>query len=340
MARSPRRSGSAVTIRTVAERAGVSAMTVSNVLNGKPVSAATEEAVREAVGALGYRPNTAARRLAMATSHTVGILHGHPLAEIFGEILAGLLTSASAHGIDILLEMVDLKSSDPTGDAVRRLIRRGAQGLVLPPIFAEIYVDAGHVQHFGVPVVALATGRAVEGISNFRVNEAAAVEELTRGLIDSGRKRILFVDGPDSPHVSGERKAGFLTAMAAAGQVVRSDQIIRAAFDNEASIDIFKSLLRGADCPDAIVAWNDDYAALVMLAAHLLGLKIPEDLAVTGFDDNAMSKKLWPPLTTVGQPVGEMAEQALSRLMEMMSGAANGEVETLLQYKIELRGSS
>lgn len=340
MSRSPRRSQSSVTIRTVAERAGVSAMTVSNVINNRPVREETREAVLTAIKALGYRPNIAAQRLARASSLTVGMLHGHPLGDIFAEILAGVLSAAPALGVDIVLEPVDLTVPGAVALAVERLVSRGAQGVVLPPIFAELYGEQRDDEAAPVPLVTLATGRAVAGIANFRIDECAAAQDMVRHLIATGRRRIVFIDGPDISLVSDERRRGYLAAMAEAGLVVRDEWLLRATMHNRDLLDACGALLAGAERPDAIFAWNDDYAALAMTAVHRRGLRIPQDIAVAGFDNSRLGAKLWPTLSSVAFPMAEMTEKALLFLTHAIADGTGEPAMEILPHTLVLRQSA
>lgn len=339
MVRAPRRNKSSITIRTVAERAGVSAMTVSNVLNGRTVRPETLEAVRAAMIELDYRPNTAARKLASASAVTVGFLHAHPLAEVFSDILSGLLLAAPRFGLDLIIEPVVLEHG-ATRQAVTRLVQRGVQGIVLPPVFVELLVAESSLSDYDVPFVTLATGRPVAGLVNIRIDEVAAAREVVDHMIARGCREFAFIDGPDVPQVSDERRRGYCEALRTAGLPVREDRIAHAPSDDEMLLAWCDNLLAGPNPPDAIFAWNDCYAAMAMLAAHRRGLDIPADVAIAGFDDTSMASKLWPPLTSVRHPIPQMTEMALTRLVQAMAGGDSDARIVVLEHQLKVRSST
>lgn len=295
MSRAPRRSKSAVTIRTVARHAGVSAMTVSNVLNGRKVTPETREAVRRAIAELNYTPNTAARQLASASTVAIGVLHASFEHSFFSELLVGALNAAAQEGAQILLHPVDVGDAASAWDAVRALRDRGANAILLPSYVAESMARSGELEESDLPLAAIAPGEALAGIASVRIDEIAAAREITAVLLAKGRRRIGFIGPPEGLGLPPARREGYLAALQAHGVAPDPALMVAGGRTLTASIAAADALLDLKDRPDAIFAWNDDFAASALTAAHRRGLDVPGDLAVAGFDDSPLASKVWPP---------------------------------------------
>ncbi|CAN7196220.1 LacI family DNA-binding transcriptional regulator [Phenylobacterium sp. LjRoot219] len=328
-----------MTIRTVARRAGVSAMTVSNVLNGRKVAPETRAAVQQAIAELNYTPNPAARQLATASAVAIGVLHARFEHSFFSELLVGALNAAAREGAQILLQPVDVGDASGAWDAVRALRDRGANAILLPSFVAETMARSGELEEPDLPLAAIAPGERLAGIASVRIDEFAAAQEVTELLIAKGRRRIGFIGPPEGLGLSPARRDGYLAALQAHG--LAADPALRVAGGRTlaASLAAADALLDLQPRPDAIFAWNDDFAASALTAAHRRGLDVPGDLAVAGFDDSPLASKVWPPLTTVRQPLNEMAAWAVQTLVRQVRGeAAAG--DALLPHAIIRRAST
>ncbi|MDR6788347.1 LacI family transcriptional regulator [Sphingomonas sp. BE138] len=311
-----------VTIRAVAERAGVSAMTVSNVINrAGRASPATVAAVHAAVAELGYVPNVLARRLARARATTVGLLYSGTRAPFLDAILVGALRATNARGLQLLLHEEVPGEVAAAEAAARALARGGADALLLVPPFAELLGGSPALAELGLPVAAIATGHVLPGIATVRIDNRAAMAELTALLIARGYRRIALIAGNPRHSDSAARVAGYHDALAAHGRVADPALLIAGRFDRTSGEEAARTLLTGAVRPDAIMCSNDDMAAGVIAEAHRHGLVLPRDLAVTGFDDTTLAARIWPPLTTVRQPAEDMAFRAAERLIRTGDGA-------------------
>ena len=304
-----------MTIRTVAERAGVSHQTVANVLNGRKVSAERHAAVMQAIRELDYKPNAVARQLASSSTVTVGVVQGTRGHDFTSRLLAGALGAVGRTGAQILLEPAE---AGAVGAAVERLLDRGANAILL-----SVYAPEGLHEHprlSGTPVVIMTPNSEARAFSTVRIDEEAAAEEMTSELIGSGRRRIAFLDAPPEYAFSDARRRGYLRALEAHGAPVDASLVVPGSTAVEESVAIADALLALPSPPTAIFAWNDDLAACALIAAHRRGLDIPADLAVAGFDDNDLATKVWPALTTVHQPIDAMAALAVERLVEHVRG--------------------
>ncbi|RMF67545.1 MAG: LacI family DNA-binding transcriptional regulator [Alphaproteobacteria bacterium] len=335
------RGGRAVTIHDVARLAGVSIKTVSRVLNHEPhVRPRTQAKVHEAVAALGYRPHPSARSLAGQRSFLIGLPFANPNPHYLVAVERGALSACERLGYGIAL----IACESDTGDLADHLIAFARQSrldgfLLFPPIGDRVrLLDA--LTAAGLPVARLApyddrrVGPAVA------IDDRAAAAEMTAHLIGLGHRRIAFVRGHPEHGASHVREAGFHEAMRAAGLAVQENLMVTGAFTFESGIAAAERLLSNSPAPTAIFASNDEMAAGVLYAAHRRGLVVPRDLSVAGFDDSPLASQIWPRLTSVRQPVHEMAEAATTLLIESLRRSqrhgAPAATPPLLSFSAEL----
>ena len=331
----------AVKIDDVARLAGVSPMTVSRVMNRAPgVREKTREVVQAAIEELGYRPNAAARSLARAGAGRLGMLYSNPSAGYLSQFLLGALEGAHQGGAQLLLETCEA-DGDSERAAVARLAAGGVTGVVLPPPHGESWAALAAVKALGLATVAVAPGRFRSTAPAIRIDDLAAAAEMTRYLLDLGHRRIGFIKGAANQTASAERLIGFETEIAAFGEPVEA--LIEAGeFTYRSGFDAAERLLSADRPPTAIFASNDDMAAAAIAAAHRRGLDVPRDLTVVGFDDTPAAQEIWPALTTIRQPVAEMAEMAVRLLDDNSAPDDDGEpgAQHLIAYELIIRDSS
>lgn len=327
-----------VTIRAVGERAGVSAMTVSNVINGAgKVGPTTRAAVLAAIEELGYRPNIAARRLAKAGATTLGLVYSSRGTPFIDSILLGALRATNARGLQFIAQGQEELTGQAAEAAVRSLVQSGAAGVLLVPPFAELLSGSGLFAELGVAAAAIATGQSMADISTVRIDNRAAMAAVTAHVAARGHRRIGFLAGPETFSVAAERLAGFRDGLAAQGLDHDPTLVIRSGFDPASGAAAGRKMLDRPDRPSAILCSSDDMAAGLIGEAHRMGLRLPGDLTVTGFDDTAVASRLWPPLTVIRQPVGDMAFRAVE---QVLASLRSREVEDrVLDYELVVRES-
>lgn len=311
------RDAARVTIKAVAAEAGVSAMTVSNVFNntGK-FSRETRERVLAAISALGYVPNSAARRLVGATPARVGLLYAGVDSMFIDGVLAAAAVASAERGLQLMARKAD-RPEDALATA-RALQASGADALLVLPPFELALSGSADFQALGLVTVALATAAPLPDMFTVRIDNRAAARAVTELLIADGRRRIAVIAGPADHSDSIERLAGCRDALAAQGLSLPDERVIEGRFTFESGLDAAERLLDLAEPPDAIVAANDDMAAAALWSAHRRSLVLPRDLAVTGFDDTLLATRVWPPLTTVRQPIDRMTARALDLLLDAL----------------------
>lgn len=313
--RSGRRKGSAVTIHEVARHASVSPMTVSRVINGESnVRDTTRELVMEAVRALNYRPNPAARVLAGARDIRIALIYSNPSASYLSEMLVGALDGSHRAAAQLVLDRWD--NLKPAAEkAAAQKLAEGVTGVILPPPLCESKAIAAAFAAEGVPAVAMATGRAREDVSCVRIDDFHAAREMTLHLISLGHSRIAFIKGQPTQTASAQRLAGFEAAMQESGIEVDPALVVQGFFTYKSGLEAAEKLLARKRIPTAIFASNDDMAAAAISVAHRRALDVPNDISVVGFDDTPIATTVWPELTTIRQPIAAMAEAAINLLL-------------------------
>lgn len=324
--RSPRRSSSAVTISDVAALAGVSTMTVSNVLSGrKRVQDSTRDAVHAAVRELGYTPNMAAQALASASQLRVGLIYRNPQSAFLSAVLVGALNASAELGAQLLIRYCEGEDEKATMETLAGLARSGAGALLLPPPYCEIVDRSPTLRAIDVPMIALSSGRELSNLSGVRIDDYGASHAMTSRLIELGHRRIGLIGGPPQHYASATRLAGYQAALADAGIDADPSLIADGDFTYDSGLLATRQLLDLEKPPTAIFATNDDMAAAVVSEAHRRGLAIPDNLAVAGFDDTPIAVKIWPQLTTVRQPIADISELATRRAVEAIRNGGKAE---------------
>jgi LacI family transcriptional regulator len=297
------------TLYDVARLAGVSPMTASRVINGNTrVNEAARERVTSAIAKLKYEVNVAARA-ARVGSLRIGLLYSNPSAAFLSAFLVGAMDRCSSSGAQLILE----KCAGQSGwrEAIDNLIASGVNGILLTPPLCDSGPVLKLLAELDMPAVAVATARPSKSTSAVRIDDYDGALSMVRHLISLGHRDIAFIKG-DPKHTPAQlRYQAFLDAMAAAGLEVAPDRVAEGMFTYRSGLDAARGLLAQKNRPSAIFACNDDMAAAVVAVAHGLQLDVPADLAVCGFDDTPLATTIWPNLTTVHQPIGEMGKVAV-----------------------------
>lgn len=300
-------------METVAEAAGVSMMTVSRVLNGKTnVHPETRKKVEDTMRKIGYTPNFSARSLASSKIPFVGLAYLNPSSGYLGQFLIGALSEARHEGMHVILEACSEEASDWAEELVAFCKQSQLRGLVLPPPLCDNPDVLNAASKLNLPSVRVSPSRHNEGFVSIRIDEYRAAFEMTRKLIEMGHKDIGFLKGPQNQDGAMQRYAGFEDAMRQTGITINERWIETGDFAPGPALKAGRKILSKKARPTAIFASNDDMAAGLYTAAHQAGLSIPEDISIVGFDDQPIAQSLWPSLTTVHQPIIDMAARAVS----------------------------
>ena len=334
-----KRAGAPPTIIDVARQAGVSIKTVSRVMNKEPtVHADTRARVQEAVAALNYRPQLSARSLAGAKSFLIGLLYYDPSAAFVAGFQQGATLGCRDAGRHLVVESLQENGVDVHAQIESMLAALRPDGMILTPPLCDNPVILETLRANRTPCVLISPGGEGHGMAAVRMDDTLAAEELTNLLISLGHKDIAFIEGNQS--ASERRRAGYERALKAHRIPVDKHLIMPGNFQFEAGVAAAQALFASAKPPTAIFAANDDMALGALTAAQRLGIAVPHDVAIVGFDDSRAATLVWPELTTVRQPLAEMAMAAVDMLL---AGAARpGELAPVrvLPHEVVVRGST
>lgn len=314
------------TIADVARRAGVSIKTVSRVVNEEPnVATPTRAKVHRAIADLAYRPNTAARRLAGQRSFLIALLYEDPsahynaTANYAANLQGGALKVARRTGHDLLIHPCSYREPD-LAEEIRLLAdHQRLDGVLIAPPLAEVREVVEQLRGMGIPVVRIAPGD-VHALDAVHTNDREIAAAMTGHLAGLGHRRIAFISGHPDHRAMANRTLGYRDGLRRAGLAVSRSLVVAGDNSFDSGVACARRLLARKRRPTAIFAANDDMAAGVLHAALEQGVAVPGELSVAGFDDVPLSRQVWPTLTTVHQPVLEMAEQAAALLLRQMAG--------------------
>jgi LacI family transcriptional regulator len=329
------------TIIQVAELAGVSIKTVSRVSNDEPnVRAPVRARVLEAIHTLGYHPMQSARGLAARHSRLLGLVYDNPSPSYLLRVQHAARQCCEEYGMRLLLHPCDHTSPTLAEELVRLSSHLRLEGLLLvPPVSHDKAVIQALVAA-GVEVALLAPARVPRGMCAVQIDDEHAAEVLTGHLVVLGHRHIGFVRGHPDHEATRARLAGHRRAMRRAGLPVPDTLVVDGDFTFESGRSAGALLLDRHARLTAIVASNDDMAAGVIAAAHDRGVAVPAALAVCGFDDTPLAGMTWPPLTTMHEPIAQLAETATRMLIRRIRGERAAPAAPDLQCQLVVRESS
>lgn len=337
--------GGSPTIVDVAREAGVSIKTVSRVLNHEPgVHESTRDQVLKVVEALRYRPKQSARSLAGGRSFLIGLLYYDPSAIFVGSVQQGATLRCRELGYHLVVESLHNDAPDLRQQIDRMVLALRPDGMILTPPLCDNPEVLAALRDSGTPCVLMSPERDLPGVPSVRMDDVHAAEEITNLLLSLGHQRIAFIKGPPDQSASALRYQGFVNALRAHGLEPDPELIQPGAFTFASGRDAAHQLLSRRQRPTAVFASNDDMALGVLAAAQRLGLPVPGELSVTGFDDSPTAALVWPPLTTVRQPVAEMARTAVEMLVSVQRPDMPSQVEAnlhkVLAHELVVRDST
>ncbi len=325
------------TISDVARRAGVSISTVSRVVNGSAaVDSGTAQRVQAAIAELSYTPHAAARTLATRRTQTIGLLLPNIGGQFYTPLLRGIESVASQAGYDLLIH----STSTPAGASFQRALgEHNTDGLI---IFTEA-VDREELVRLcemGFPVVLLYES-APKGVKmpSITIENRQGAQKIVEHLIEAhGRKRIIFLRGPQGNEDSDEREKGYRQALATHQIPFDAGLLATGGFESGQAHVAMKQFIENGTDFDAVFAGDDDNAVGVIQALQEAGLRIPQDVAVAGFDDSTFARLLTPPLTTVRAPVEQVGREGVRQLLRLIH-AESARARVTLPVELVIRQS-
>ena len=303
----------------VARLAGVSKKSVSRVLNDEQgVSERTREHIRSVIAETGYQPDRRARALAGQGSYLLALAYNNRNPAYVIDLLQGALARANELGFEIILHPVEAALDQAPADIMQLIRRSGIDGLILtPPLSEDFHLYEGF-RSLDVPIVRVAGDDVASPVPQISFDDRAAAFAVTNHLIANGHKKIGFVGGPKGGGPTRRRLAGFLDAMRAQSLATADDQVVYGDFTFLSGMNAGSALLETLPRPSAIMCCNDEMAAGVMHSARESGVRVPDNISVTGFDDGPIARQVWPSLTTVKQPLHDMGKAAIDQLIGLV----------------------
>ena len=305
------------TIKDVAQSAGVSIATVSRVLNGSSsVKPATKAAIQRAIEKLNYHPNALARGLQKKQSKTIGVLFPDATSYYFAEIIRGINNSVQQAGYKIMVSSAH-DATDEANTFMSLWKSQQVSGLiVMMPSTRNVNIFTSSQRN--IPLILLNTAITDGADITIKIDNYSGALEITRHLINHGHKAIGFIHGAPNNHDSEERYRGYCDALKLADLTTSPYWEFHGNFTENSGYRAVISLLNHPEKPSAIFAANDSMAIGAIEAIRQFSLKVPQDIAIVGFDDISTAQYINPPLTTMNVPVLEMGEQAGNHLIGLL----------------------
>jgi DNA-binding LacI/PurR family transcriptional regulator len=339
-----------LTIREVAAAAGVSAQTVSRVINDRPdVAPETSQRVREIIRATGYAPNMLARGLTQGRSHVLGVVaYG---LDYFGpsHVVAAIERRAAERGYAIMLNLILEPDTNDVDHLLNGLSARQVDGIIwaIPEVADNRDCLQNRVAELSVPVILVGGMTGQTFLPSIAIDNAAIGRLATEHLLAGGSKHLGIITGPSSWWEARQRRAGWAQVLSSHGLSTDECVIYEGDWTVSSGAEAFLAMRRTCPRMDAIFASNDQMALGVLHTAHNLGIRVPEELSVVGVDNTAESSHFWPPLTTVDQPLGKAGELAVEAIDELIANSSRirraveiDPTTTLLEPRLIIRESS
>ena len=330
------------TITEVAERAGVSIKTVSRVMNNyEHISARMREKVEQAMRELNYEPSSVARQLRSGDHLSIGMLYGDPSSGYQARLNHAVLKACSDARRYLAVELFDEVSSEWRPQVEAFLDRTRVKNIILVPPMCDSSDLHDLLKERGVQFALISPSRPVSGASAITMDDRAAAMEMTQHLIDLGHKRIGHIGGNTAHVATLLRRQGYEEALSKALLGKPEAALIESGdFSFKTALDCADRMLTMDNPPTAIFAANDEMAAAVVMTANRLGLSVPGDLSVAGFDDTPISQTIWPELTTIAQPFTAIAKEAVKMISEGTSRESGISATRVLPHTLIARGST
>ena len=334
---------SSPTLEEVAELAGVSRATVSRVINDSPrVSPEARRAVHAAVEKLRYVPNRMARSLVTRRTDTIALVLTEPNTRVFSDpFFATIVRGTSAALADTDLNLVLLTARDAREqEKVGRFVRQGhVDGVILLSLHSQDLLPET-LQTAGVPLVLCGRPSDDRQVTFVDADNVGGARLATQHLLDLGRQHIGTVTGPLDMVAGADRYAGYRSALEDAGRSLRPELVTHGDFTEEGGERAMATLLAQAPELDAVFVGSDPMAVGALRALHAAGRRVPEDVAVIGFDDAPVAATTDPPLTTVAQPLGEMTRLMTELLLRQVEGEETGPEVRVCRTELVRRASA
>jgi DNA-binding LacI/PurR family transcriptional regulator len=314
-----------VTVKDIAKKAGVSHSTVSRALHSNPlISEETTERIQQIAGEMGYLPSAAARTLKTNRSQVLGVVLSSVDDPFFSEILQGIEEVIQGSGYSLFIAAAH-RDPEREREIVQTMVEHRTDGVIIcSTSFSE--EKSRQFLQYGVPIVVVNNQAAEEFRYSIYHDDIDGSQQVTRHLIELGHKRIAYIGNSISGRITLDRLTGFRQEMESAGLAIPAKYIHEASGGGaENGISVVEHFLNLPDRPTALVCYNDMMAIGVLKGMQQAGIRVPEDISITGFDNIVFSAYTNPPLTTLDQPKRFIGAEAARLLLELLDKPLNKE---------------
>ncbi|MBW8881832.1 MAG: LacI family DNA-binding transcriptional regulator [Asticcacaulis sp.] len=332
-----------LTIVDIAREAGVSIKSVSRVLNHEyGVSAATRTRIQAVIDAHGFRPNAAARSLPGSRSYLVGLMiYRDDIHYYYSALQTGIMRAARRHGYHMVTEPMNDYDREDRLVVLRRLSASRFDAMVVPPPMCDDPAILDMLEELDIPYVRIAPRVQLERSSYIYMNDSQAAYEAIDHLWQLGHRDILYV-GFRETGASEDRYHGYTRYFRDKNLVPPFPLMEVASASAKGAIATGEAIMTSKNRPTAIFAGSDMIAFGLMTAASKNGLNVPGDVSIVGFDDSPGAETVWPPLTTIRQPITEMGERAMDSIVKALGGdlAVKAKEAQMLDFSLVVRGTT
>ena len=326
-----------ITIYDIARELDISAATVSRGLKDDPaVNKATRKKIQDLARELGYRSNTFASNLRKKSSHTIGVMVPRLSSHFMSNVLAGMEHIASTEGYNLIISQ-SLETLKKEIANAETMFNSRVDGLLVSLSF-----ETENIEHFepfirkGIPVIFFDRIKEHSKCTSIIIDNYKSAYDATKHLLDNGYKRIMHIGGNTVSNVYAERLRGYKQALTDHKIALDPKLILTKNMSEESGVEAAKHILKMKHLPDAVFSANDACAVYCMRTLKKKGIRIPEDIAFVGFNNDPMSKVVEPNLTTVNYPGYAMGEAAVTQLIKHLNKASDITATNVITLRSEL----
>jgi LacI family transcriptional regulator len=334
--------GHQVTMKEIAKKLGVSVSTISRALKDSPeLHIETKRKIVEMAKEMNYQPNLLAQSLRISRTNTLGVIVPEITSHFFASCISGIQDHAIKRGYNVMICQSN-ESLEQEKANIKTLVSSQVDALLI-----SLSRETNHYEHLDdlyrreIPFVLF--DRVHEGIpvSKITFNDVGGAYQVTKHLIETGCKNIMYVSGPEDLYISKKRKEGYLKALKEFGLKEKSELIKITDLTTADNLKVAQEIIDMTPRPDGVFCMIDPLAVDVLTHWKSLGIHIPEDIALAGFTNNPTSAVVEPPLTTVSQPGYEMGKLAVSHLLDQLDGVVSDDpISIVLETTLVARKST
>ncbi len=329
-----------ISLKDLARELDISISTVSRALKDHPnISPEVKEKVKALADKWGYRPNPLAMGLLRQSTHTIGVIVPDLVTHFFSSVISGIESYASEQGYYIIISS-SYESYKKEKACIENLLNSRVEGLIVCLSYeTKDYSHFEELEGKGIPLVFFDRVCLENKVPTVTIDNREAARKITQHFIDTGRKRIAYISGPDFLNISKERKAGYREGLEQNSIPFQDQYLIHCEMNPQSATIATQKLLTLSTPPDAIFGINDTVAFAAMKEIRVAGLIVPDDIAVAGFTNDYHATVVHPSLTSITHPTVEMGKSAASLLFNKLEGD-NSIREVKLETKLMIRGST